>query len=250
MASAKRSRRYLRPNQCCYLCGQVIMHDEAWDRDHVPPRRLFGKRALRSLHTQLDWLPTHVRCNQSYRADEEYAITALAPIALTHDREAIPTESAKPVLEDMGRSLMAGHAVGLHRSLAANWGRVVGPRLETIVDHDWTRVDRFLWKVVRGLYFMTTDRLLPGDARHKVSVFTSMMTSEAYADPAILCTLSTAPMGKHSQIFDYKWACLVQPDGSRAHNMLFLLWESILARVAFLDPTSPSLKQPVDPGAE
>ena len=42
MGWAQRSRRRLPPGSRCYLCSQTIHQTEKWNRDHVPPKRIFA----------------------------------------------------------------------------------------------------------------------------------------------------------------------------------------------------------------
>lgn len=65
MGRDQRSRRKLAQGTFCYLCGKVIAEGEEWNRDHVPPQRLFAKSVRQQYSSQLDWLPTHVACNSA-----------------------------------------------------------------------------------------------------------------------------------------------------------------------------------------
>src|SRR5437016_1644421 len=42
MGHEQRSRTRLPADARCYLCGNAIEPDEEWDRDHVPPKRIFA----------------------------------------------------------------------------------------------------------------------------------------------------------------------------------------------------------------
>jgi hypothetical protein len=250
MGREQRSRRRLEPGTVCYLCGQQI--DGDWNRDHIPPQRMFGKRIKRILTPQLQWLPTHVACNSSYRADEEYVILSLFPTALTHDASAIPTPAARSVFEDVMNAQGKGHAIRLMRSTIANWGSVVGPRGELTFQMDWKRLDRVVWKIARGLYFLDVGVALPTEMLIRVRLFSSLMSAEAMLDPTVRPVLGTAPMGRYRDVFDYKWGCYVRPDGFKGHLIAMLWWASLLVTVGFVDPTSnhPAQIDPTEPPPE
>src|SRR5713101_2832515 len=51
MGREQRSRRKLPAGTFCYLCGKPITEDQEWNRDHVPPQRLFAKSVRRQTFT-------------------------------------------------------------------------------------------------------------------------------------------------------------------------------------------------------
>lgn len=50
----------------CYLCGKSFVEGDAKNRDHVPPQCTIRKHDRQPLI-----LPTHQRCNSSYKTDDE-----------------------------------------------------------------------------------------------------------------------------------------------------------------------------------
>ena len=239
----QRSRRRLAANQRCYLCAEPIESHQNWDRDHVPPRRIYGARIKRTIAPQLRWLPTHTHCNASYRADEEYVITALAPAALTHDRHAVPTPAAGSVIEDIIEARLKGHGTGLLRSTLRNWGTVLGPNKEVVFEIDWHRFDRVAWKVVRGIYCLDTGRVLEPAWPCRIELFSSVMVPKALANPAIRAVLTTHSMSHAGHVFDYKWGCFVGPGDFRGHLILMLWWDSLLISVGFKEPQGDAVRR-------
>src|SRR5688500_10251791 len=96
MGWAQRSRRHLPEGTRCYLCGEVITREQNWNRDHVPPKRVFGSAIRNEFQPNLAWLPTHVECNSSYREDEEYFVASFAG----H----VSTPTARAVMQDLGEA--------------------------------------------------------------------------------------------------------------------------------------------------
>jgi hypothetical protein len=115
MGREQRSRRYLRSDSSCYLCGLPIGRDQPWNRDHVPPERVFGKEVRQHHSVDLKWLPTHSACNSAYRADEEYFVVALAG----HHRQ---TATGLAVWNDIARGAPAGHGLGLLKTIVGQFG--------------------------------------------------------------------------------------------------------------------------------
>lgn len=189
------------------------------------------------LNPQLNWLPTHTACNSSFRSDEEYAITALFPMALTHDHRAIPTPAAASVLDDIVEGGLRGHGNKLTRSMIKHWGTVVGPRNEVRVTLDFARIDRVMSKIARGLYCIEMGAILPLSVPLRMDLYTSMMAEQAQARPEIRAVINTASMGRYPDVFDYRWGCFLNAEGFRGNLIVMLWWGSLLVTVGFMDPT-------------
>jgi len=64
-------------NKTCYLCGEVIHGDEKvtdmqLSRDHVPPKQFYPESIRQQQNLNLEIAPSHRKCNEEYRKDEEY----------------------------------------------------------------------------------------------------------------------------------------------------------------------------------
>jgi len=119
MGREQRSRRKLPQGTICYLCGDEILEDEPWDRDHVPPERFYGKSIKRTYNPNLGWLYTHVDCNSAYRSDEEYYVAVFASFA--------HTDAGRSVVSDLRRGLDKGHGAGLLQTVRDQVGKVLLP---------------------------------------------------------------------------------------------------------------------------
>lgn len=153
MGREQRSRRRLPPGAFCYLCGNLLTDGEDWNRDHVPPQRLFAKTVRRQYSPQLDWLPTHIACNSAYASDEDYFVTALVG---QHG-----TAWAKAVFEDVRRGVAKGQGIGLIKTILGQFGKVRTADGAMLFALDTNRANRAIWKLVRGLYTLETGRFLP-----------------------------------------------------------------------------------------
>jgi hypothetical protein len=227
MGWAQRSRKHLPPGTRCYLCGDAIDASvQKWNRDHVPPKRVFGSEILNKYSPQLAWLPTHVTCNSDYRADEEYFIASF----VGH----VGTNMAQAVRNDLRDAAARGHGVGLLREVIGRFGRIVGPHGEVLYHYDTARVRRFVWKVVRGLYYLDRDdTVLPEQMRGEIHIVNPANPPEDLARIGWFAAVrDTEPLGRYGAIFDYKW--LGWKDGDlRGHAVTMLLWDGLIIATLF-----------------
>jgi hypothetical protein len=86
------------------LCGQPIDPSDHWDRDHVPPQRLYSAAVRSGARVNLTWLPTHILCNRAYREDEEYFVVSFGGHA--------QTKTGDSVMRDLARAYAKGHSEG------------------------------------------------------------------------------------------------------------------------------------------
>lgn len=224
----QRSRQHIEPGTLCYLCGQVIELDQDWNRDHVPPARIFASDVRSQFSTNLAWLPTHVACNSSYRRDEEYFIASF--VGHVH------TPTADAVMKDLAGASAKGHGVGLIKAIINRFGKVVGPGGEVLFSFDKSRADRCVWKIVRGLYYLELNKVLPEETLGEIHLASPQNTAGDLAKitwfPAVR---DTAPMGKYGAVFDYKWLCWKDRE-LRGHVFALLFWDGLVAALLFHDP--------------
>lgn len=235
MGRDQRSRRKLTPDTFCYLCGKLIAEGEEWNRDHVPPQRLFAKSVRQQHSPQLDWLPTHVACNSAYRDDEDYFVTAL----VGHHG----TAWAKAVMEDIRRGAAKGQGTGVIRTILSQFGKVTTSAGERVFALDTNRANRAIWKIVRGLYTLETGRFLPDMSYLQIEI-----VPRSEADRTLPGHLwfesvrNTEGLGRHKAIFDYKWLGQYVDDGhvkvydSRGNFMALLFWDALIVLCMFHDP--------------
>lgn len=222
----QRSRRRLSQDSRCYLCGKVIEPHEPWNRDHVPPKRIFASSIRDKFSPNLEWLPAHEECNSSYREDEEYFVVSFAGHVLT------PTADA--VMQDLGHAAREGHAVGLFREVVSRFGEIVGPDGEVLYEFDRERVDRFLWKLVQGFYFLHLDMPLPEAMRGEIFLLSPTNTATDLKRvswfPAVR---DTEPIAAYARVLDYKWLCWKDCQ-VRGHAFAMLFWDGLIVATLFM----------------
>ena len=225
----------------CYLCGKTIDEDESWNLDHVPPQRIFAAAFRTQFDPQLDWLYTHVGCNGDYQKDEDYFVVSFAG----H----VQTPTALAVFHDLGTAAEKGRSIGLIMDAIGRFGRVEDQTGELVSTWERGRVHRFLWKIVRGLYTLETDRLLPERPLGHIRILPPNQEPEPLAETAWFPAVrDTEPMGTSGKVFAYQW--LGWKEGElRAHAFAMLFWDGLQVVLLFHDPLCRCGQcSPVEPG--
>jgi hypothetical protein len=228
MGREQRSRRYLLPGAICYLCGQPITPDQRWDRDHIPPKRVFGDSIKKRHAVDLEWLPSHVACNSAYKLDEEYFVVSL----VGHHH----TPTARSVWEDVRRGAAHGHSLGLIKTIAGQFGKVVLPDGSVLFGLDTSRSHRVAWKIVRGLYTLLSGRFLPDNQLRLIQIVPESEAERRLTGHDVFAAVRDTPsLGKHGAVFDYKWLCV--KDGDFRDNLVAMLfWNGLIVFTLFHDP--------------
>ena len=229
MGRDERAREKAMAGATCYLCGRSINPDtEECNRDHVPPRRIFASAVRRQFGPNLPTLPTHAACNTAAERDEAYFIVSFAG----H----VDTDVAREVMRDIGAKARQGEGRGLLQDVVNRFGKVVGPKGEVLYSYESSRTDRFLWKVVRGLYMLDTGFVLPEQPPAGIELLSpKQIPGELSKVPWFNAVRDTEPLGRYGRVFDYKWLCW--NDGElRGHAVAMLFWDGLVAAVMFHDP--------------
>jgi len=139
-------------------------------------------------------------------------------------------------MKDLTDAALKGHGVGLIREILGRFGKVQGPRGEVIYSFDRARTDRFFWKLIRGLYYLHLDIVLPAETVREIVLVDPKEPKEDLDligwFPAVRDTESLAVYGR---VFDYKWTGW--KDGElRGHAVSMLFWDGLIVAALFHDP--------------
>jgi hypothetical protein len=110
------------------------------------------------------------------------------------------------VFRDIRRGVEHGALVPLVKDTISRFSAVEGPRGERLFAWDGGRVERFLWKVTRGLYTLVDSRVLAEGTRKAIWLVppgknpTDLTALGWY--PAVR---DTPPLPRYGAVFDYKW---------------------------------------------
>jgi hypothetical protein len=131
----------------------------------------------------------------------------------------------------------SGEAVGLIKKVLAEFepqpGGIVLPGNRVLKRFDGERIRRVAWKIVRGLYFHRTGKLLPENLTVAVT-----LTTQDERPPGHFIAFRDLPdndeLGHYPGVFAYRFQ--VFPEVQNAQYWALLLWDRVILTVAFHDP--------------
>lgn len=209
----------------CYLCGLELEGEV--DDDHVPPRQFYAHELRQAHNPNLLTIPTHKSCNASYQQDEEYFVHTMIPLARD-------SYSGQAIFQNV----LAGYAQGKKKGLGKRVFKEFDPRPgglflpggQVVKRYDVARVNRVVWKIVRGLFFHRQGKVLPEDTPRNIRV-----VDPKTRPPSTFEALAGQPaLGDHPGVLDYKYAEIRELNNF--HYWALLLWDRVIILVAFHDP--------------
>jgi hypothetical protein len=155
----------MEPAICC-LCGQEILSSPAstldeLSMDHVPPRQFYPKELRRTQELNLWVVPTHRRCNESYRKDEEYFYHAMAAVVKTNNGT-----MGQTVFSDLARRKHRPQTPAMMRNILKTFktvtdGGIQLPHNVVQFSVDQIRCERVILKIAQGLLFKDLGYFVP-----------------------------------------------------------------------------------------
>lgn len=152
--------------QICYLCGDAIDPNSIQDqlklsKDHVPPKQFFPKQFRIDENLNLEWAPSHKKCNNNYKDDEDYFYHSLYPLIANSN----PT-MAQTVFQDFVRRSRHPQTPAMLRDIFSNASRtssggIILPANKVVINIDLVRIQRIAGKIARGVVFLKTDDYCP-----------------------------------------------------------------------------------------
>jgi hypothetical protein len=150
----------------CALCGEPILDkptdlEDVNSDEHVPPLQFFPKTMRRQLRDSLWKVPSHRRCNQRHKLDEEYFLHYLYPLVASQNEP-----MGKVLLEDLKRRAKKPQSKGLIRRLLkertqTSPGGIILPPSLIRINFDLRRIQNVAVKVAQCLFYKDHDRYLP-----------------------------------------------------------------------------------------
>lgn len=146
----------------------MITAREDVSRDHVPARQLFPSSVVQQGRTQLRTVISHRSCNQSFQADEDYFRATVLPFsegtpgarALLDDHRRVRVE--RPTVAQQWESRITNVTPNGLLLPAGTFGMTVDDR----------RLNRVIWKVVRGLVYLDSGALLRSEPSRSIRLLT------------------------------------------------------------------------------
>lgn len=163
-----------KPKLCVY-CGKDKSAGKMSMEHFVPQGLWSGRRPL-----QTRTVPAHKVCNESYAEDDDYFRLVMVSEDAVRDHP-----EAKKILEGPVGRLMCARP-GQYLRYAKDFAiRPKFTELGLYVGHygcfpiDYTRIERVLQKIVRGLFYAVTKQILPFDRFIRIRPVGSILDKEA-----------------------------------------------------------------------
>jgi hypothetical protein len=199
--------------------------------DHPVMQQIFAPE-IRLKHnvSKMITLKVHKACNTAYQSDEDYFVKSLMPFARG-------SEAGNAIYAKALADFRTGKQVRLTRKVLRefepNPSGLILPGDKVIKRFDGERLARVAWKMVRGLHFYHTGEVLP---EKWPSLSVHLFMGEIPPPQDVICFASYAPEhGFYPGVFDYKFEKF--PEINNFHYWALLLWDRIIIRVTFHDPS-------------
>jgi len=211
----------------CALCGEEIQKRDA-TVEHVPPK-LFYPKSLRATIREPFWtVPSHRKCNEMYRMDEEYFYHFLMPLVINEN-----SEMGKVLLDDLMERRKNPQTAAMIRRLLSEMksntpGGIVLPPSIRQFSVNPIRIQNVALKIAQCIYLKEQGHFLPKlPCKHCELV-------ERIDDLQCLYRLlleHVKPVSIAPDLFNYRYMCL---DG--VHLFGFMFWAGFMFCLAFDDP--------------
>jgi hypothetical protein len=219
----------------CALCGQSIADNPADPDDqetdeHVPPLQFIPKAMRPQLRERLWKVPSHRRCNQSHKLDEEYFLHYLSPLVAAQNES-----MGKLLLAELTRRLKKPQSRGLIRRLLKERtykspGGIILPPGLVRINYNVVRIQNVAVKVAKCLFWRDHGSYMPrSNCVHIELCETVAGLQPFFADLCLVRELekrSAAP-----NVFRYWYIDL---EGQHYYAMLF--WEAFMFCMIFQEP--------------
>jgi hypothetical protein len=225
----------------CALCGEPILPDpsdpdETGTAEHVPPQQFFPKALRSQLREPLWTVPSHRKCNQKHKLDEEYFFQYMYALVAVQNEQ-----MGTSLLEEIRRRAKKPQARGLIRrmikecTLTSPGGIILPPPLIR-VNCDTVRIQNVVLKIAQCLFYKDHDRHMPRSG----CVHIQMCQDVPDLEPPFDDLFRVQEVEKKSaapDVFRY-WS--VDLDGLHAYALLF--WNAFMFCLFLKDPTMPETR--------
>ncbi|MBL7154061.1 MAG: hypothetical protein ISS79_10105 [Phycisphaerae bacterium] len=223
-----------RTGEICYLCGKNIKEGSS-SSDHVPPKAFYPKDIRGGLNLQT--APSHKKCNEAYRQDEEYFQHCLFPEVLNqqpaitvHLKNDFLRRAQKPQTPAMIRNILKGTS-----DITA--GGVHLPPGKYVITVDEYRIERVALKIVRGLFYLENGSFLPLESAKDIRF---CLGENDVPELYRILWPAVELRGPYPKVFSYKYfntrkhfgrdEC-PELDGLHMYSLLF--WEAVMFCITF-----------------
>jgi hypothetical protein len=217
--------------QHCYLCGQLLT--KPTNVDHVPPKQIYAAAIRKTDNTsKLLTIPVHRNCNKSYQLDEDYFIHTLIPFAPgSYAGNAVFNEKIARYEESKNTALM----YKVLNEFDGHPNNIILPPDKIAKHFEGGRINRVVWKIVRGLHFHHHRQIIPEEIKRWVTI-----TAPGESPPEHFAVFMQQPgndaKGIYPGAFDYRFRTF-NVRGGYLHYWAILLWDRIIITLIFHTPS-------------
>lgn len=217
-------------NKVCYLCGRLI-EDGPEDinmklsMDHVPPKQFYPKIIRKQENLNLELAPSHKKCNEDYRKDEEYFYHSLYPLVAEKNQR-----MGKIIFQDLDRRIHNPQTPAMIRNILKNVSNVTQggihlPHGKTEWSLDEVRLQQIALKIARGVLALNNIEYIPESNCVDIGFYEN---EDEVIELYRLLWQASPVYGICSRIFSYKFFHF---DNKYLVSLLF--WESFMYCLCF-----------------
>jgi hypothetical protein len=175
--------KLIRDSDFCVLCGERA----AQTKEHIPPECLFTGKPEEYLT-----VPACRDCNEGSKLEDDHFRDVMAAGSWTEEALEVWERRVRPKLQTRPAT-----RIGMKNRLDTLEFTVppLGVVPVRVLLADQARINSVLAKVVRGLFWMHSGRLLPPSAPLAVKGFNPLQLEEALRDPSLLEFIQGLPLG-------------------------------------------------------
>jgi len=198
----------------CYLCGKPL--EPPTNADHVPMKQLWTPD-IRKIHSPvLKTLKVHNQCNSDYQLDEEYFVASILPMA----KGSYAGDSHYRKLEnDVRAKKKIPLKQMVHQEFDFRPGGIFLPSGKVTKHFDRERIDRVVWKIVRGLHFIHHSEILPAKWRIVRDIFIDQPPDHFRW---FMLQPDNPERGNYPGVFSYRFKQVTEQEKMQYWAMLFL----------------------------
>ena len=188
--------------------------------DHVPPKQFYPKGIRENEDLNLRLLPSHKKCNEDYKNDEEYFYHCMYAAV-----ERCNQKMAKLIYDDLQRRADKPQTKAMARRLLKDFKKVTDGGIhlpDGIVQFaiDEYRIQRVTLKIAQGLVYLETNRYMPLENAKDIR----LCLEENEVPELYQLSFKASPIkGACPQVFSYRY---FKFDTNHLLSMFF--WESFM----------------------
>jgi hypothetical protein len=227
-------------NKICYLCGKEIdFENDKTSPDHVPPKQFYPESFRAKNNPKLFTLKVHDSCNKAYQKDEDYFFHSIGPLAHGSMAGNLVRLDLKKRFACHPHSRTLGEKI--LKEFIKRPSNIVLPNNLIGKTYDAERINRIIWKIIRGLFFKYYNRYLPMSNQHVCEIYQVL-----YEPPdEYLVTIHSNMINEYPEVIIYGHTSFcknkvpidmienIKQDFNEVFSWAILLWQRIPIQCTF-----------------